>query len=169
MASGAKFTLTPIPPATTAATFNTFAGTSTPAETIPTLDFDAATDEFMDFYGEARGYGGGGLTLTIPWISAAATTGDCIWNAAIRAIPDDAEDLNTTAHTYDVNAVTSTTASAAGEVQYADITFTDGADMDSLANGEAFILRLSRDANNGSDTLAGDALLLWPALVLRET
>lgn len=146
-----------VPPATTYATQDTITGASTPAEAVPVLDFDGTSDEFIDFYGVLpAAYAGGGLTLTIAWSSSAATTGDVVWGAAFRAIVDDAEDLDTTAFTYAYNFVTSTTASAIGEVQYADITFTDGADMDSLAVGEQFILRVKRDPDDAADTMSGD-------------
>ena len=158
------------PTATAYAQPDTVTGTSTPAEGIPVLDFEdgtATSGEYVDFYGVfPRNYAGGGLTLTLYWLSA-ATTGDCVWSAAFRRIADDAEDLDTTAHTYAYNSVTATTASAAGELDYATITFTDGADMDSLAVGEAFILRIFRDSDAAGDTLAGDASLF--AVECKET
>lgn len=156
------------PPATAYATLDVRAGGSTPAESFVCLDFDDATDEHADWVNLTlpRNYGGGGLTVTLKWRSPSATTGDCVWNAAIRRIADDAEDVDS-AHTYDYNAATGTTASAAGEEQYTDITFTDGADMDSLAVGESFVLRIRRDADNGSDTLSGDAELC--GIEVRET
>src|SRR5687768_11338042 len=72
-------------------------------------------------------YAGGGLTLTIPW-SAAVNTGNARWGAAVRRIADDAEDTDTS-HTYDYNSVDDAAPSAIGEVAYATITFTNGADM----------------------------------------
>lgn len=168
MASGQIFALTPMPPGTTAATFDTRAGGSTPAENVPVLDFDDGTDETYDFYGRLQGYGAGGLTLKIPYSATSAASGDVVWTAAIRRVADDAEDIDVS-QSYDANTVTVTTASLSGEVDYATITFTDGADMDSLADGEVFILRLTRDANNAADTMVGDAELWFPALTLLET
>lgn len=159
-----------LPPATLYAQFDVEVGTSTPAENIPVLDFEdgtATAGEYADFYGiMPRTYAGGGLTLYLHWLSA-ATTGDCVWKAAFRRVADDAEDLNTTAHTYDYNSVTATTAGTAGELAYDTITFTDGADMDSLAVGESFILRIFRDSDAAGDDLAGDASLF--AVEIKET
>jgi len=47
--------------------------------------------------------------------------------------------------------------------------FTDGAQMDSLANGEAYRLKIRRDADgtSGTDDITTDAELV--AVVLRET
>lgn len=156
-----------VPSATAGATHGILAGAATPAEGVPYLAFDSATDESADFLGiMPRAYAGGGLTLTLHWASG-VTSGATVWNAAFRALPDDAEDINTTAHSYAFNAVTATTATVAGEVDYAAITFTDGADMDSVAAGESFVLRITRDADNGSDGMAGDAYLI--AVEIKET
>jgi hypothetical protein len=155
-----------IPSATAGAAHAILAGGSTPAEGVPYLSFDSATDEHADFIGVMpRHYGGGGLTVTLHWASG-ATSNATVWNVAFRRIADDAEDVDTS-HTYDFNAVTATTASAAGEVDYAAITFSDGADMDSLAVGELFVLRVRRDADNGSDNMTGDAYLI--AIEVKET
>ena len=147
-----------VPPATIFATLDTMVGTSTPAESIPVLDFDDTTQEYADFYGVLpANYAGGGLTVTVIYSAAEAATDVVKWEAALRRIADDAEDLDTTAHTYDYNTVEDTAPSAIGEVAYANITFTDGADMDSVAAGEYFILRVSRNPTTGGTDVTGDA------------
>lgn len=157
-----------IPPATLFGVFSTRAGGSTPAEQVPIWYFDAATAWYLDFYCFLKGYAGGGLTFTIPWMAATATTGVSRFGLAIRRIQDDAEDLDTS-QTYDFNEVDATTANVSGEVAYDTITFTSGADMDSLANGEAFILRFYRNAAHANDTMAGNAQLLASQLIGAET
>lgn len=154
------------PPAATFATPDIRAGGSTPAENLPVWDFDAATDEYLDFLCVLNGYDGGGLTVTLASMASSATSGNVIAGVAIRRIADDAEDVDT-AHTYDFNTATIAAASASGEFTYDDITFSHGADMDSLADGEWFILRIFRDADNASDTMAGDWELA--GLVIKET
>lgn len=143
------------PPATSAAGLTRIAGTSTPAEAANVWAFDQNADEFLDFLCVLRGYDGGGLTFAIK-SSAAVATNNAIIGLAIRRIQDDAEDFDTTAHTYDFNEATVGAASAVGELTYDNITFTDGADMDSLAEGEMFILRLRRNADDASDNMGGD-------------
>jgi hypothetical protein len=142
------------PPATTAAQLDIIVGTSSPVEWFPVLAFDTTTVEYADWHGLIMPphYAGGGLTCSIR-SSAGATTGTLQWALALRAIADDAEDLDTTAQTYDYNVI----ASAIGELTYDNITFTSGADMDSVAAGDSFTLRLRRDT--GSDTLATDAYI----------
>ena len=105
-----------------------------------------------------RVYDGSGVTVTLVWLAATATTGDVVWDVSFERHEDDATDFDADSFAA-VNSATATTASAAGEPQYTAITFTDGADMDSVAVGESFRLRVNRDADNGSDDMAGDAQL----------
>jgi hypothetical protein len=158
-----------VQPAATYATFDTRAGGSTPAEAVPVYDFDDTTEEYVDVYCRLEGYAGGGLTISWDWSATSATTGDVRWGAAIRRVADDAEDIDS-AQTYDFNEATDTTASASGERSRVTITFTDGADMDSLADGESFILRVRREPGDAADGMTGDAeaWLSW-TLVIKET
>lgn len=134
---------------------------------VAVLDFDAATDESAIF-GSAlpSAYAGGGLTVTLVWMATTATSGNVVWTAEIERHQDDAFDIDSDGFAA-ANTATATAASASGEQQYSAITFTDGADMDSLAASESFRLRITRDANNGSDTMTGDAELL--RVVVSET
>ncbi len=172
MASGdTLLILTPldnVPPATLYATLDTMTGTSTPAESVPVLDFDDTTAEYADFYCVLpRNYGGGGVTITFYW-SAAATTNTAVWRAAFRRVQDDADDLDTTDGAYDYNTSGALTpASAVGEVAYDTLAFTDGADMDSVSVGEYFILRVGRAPADANDSLVGDASI--HAIEVKET
>lgn len=154
-------------PTTVPATPTQRVGGSTPAEALDLHAFDAAAIEYLDFKCLLFGYAGGGLTVTLPWMSATATTGVTRWGVAIRRFQDDAEDIDA-AHTYDFNDVDDTTASATGELSYPTVTFTDGADMDSWAVGEVAIVRVRRNASHANDTMAGDAQL-WEAPICKET
>lgn len=153
-------------PASTFPQMTVRAGGSTPAERNLVYAFDASTIEYLDFLCYLKGYAGGGLTFTLPWSAASATTGVTRWGIAIRRIQDDAEDTDTS-QTYDYNDVDDTTASASGELSYPTVTFTDGADMDSWADGELAIVRVRRNASHANDTMTGDAEL-W-GLVGKET
>ena len=173
MASGdTLLILTPqdyVPPATIYATLDFMVGTSTPAENIPVLDFDDTTQEYADFYlAMPAAYSGGGITLTVVFSAAETSTDVIAWQAAFRRVADDAEDLDTTAHTYQYNEVIATAPSVVGEVAYDDITFTNGADMDSVVAGDYFILRVTRDPTPSSGTdVTGDGSL--HALIMKET
>lgn len=141
-------------------------GGSTPPEKVAINLFDAASIEYLDYKVLLRGYGGGGLTVLLPWSAATATTGVCRWGVAVRRVQDDAEDIDAS-QTYDFNEVDDTTANVSGELSYPTVTFTDGADMDSWANGEIAIVRVRRNASHANDTMTGDAEL-W-GIEIRET
>ena len=143
------------PPATLYATFGVMDGASTPAEAILILKYDDTTQKYIDFYCVMpEHYDGGGITLTVMF-SANDVASDVIeWQAAFRRIADDSEDLDSTAHTYVYNAVVATVPSVIGEVAYDNITFTNGAEMDSVVAGDYFILRVTRDPTPSSGTNA---------------
>jgi len=150
-------------PATSFATLDTIAGGSTPAEAIPVLDFDADASEYMDFkIALPAGYASGGLTVTIIYSMTSdhdeGTPHKVRWEVAFARVADDALDLNGD-QAYDYNGVSDIVPSVVGEVSYATITFTDGADMDSLAAGEMAILRIYRDHDHADDNATGDAEL----------
>lgn len=142
--------------------------TDEPDHVIPFVAFDpGATDEYMYLRGFMPAhYGGGGVTLTIGW-SAAAVTGVCRWAAAFKSLSDDADVITTKAFAAP-NTVDATVASIAREIDYATITFTDGADMDSVAAEEMFVLEISRNSSNAADTMnSNDAELQF--VLLQET
>lgn len=147
-----------LPTGSDAATMDARVGGSTPTEQVVVHDFDDASVEYLDFLCRLEGYDGGGLTFTLVWSATTATSGDVVWEAAVRRVQDDAEDIDSS-HSYVYNSATDTAPSASGEVSYPTITFADGADMDSWADGEMAIVRLRRNTGDGSDTMSGDAEL----------
>lgn len=153
------------------ATLDTFltASADEPDSYVPVLDFDpGATEEYAYFYGVMpRNYGAGGLTVTLGW-SSDATSGNVIWGVAFKSVTDDADDLDSKAFAAPNESAADATASAAGEVAYTTITFTDGADMDSVAAGEYFWLEVHRSSADASDTLnSNDAELHF--IEIKET
>ena len=136
---------------------------------IPVLTYDASTQEYMDFkcFMPAH-YDGGGCTLTLVWSAdQTATTDNVKWDAQFKRIQDDAESQDTAAYATE-QTVTAVEPTATGEVAYDDITFTDGAQMDSTAAGEGFYLRISRDSADAADTLETNDVELHLA-ILKET
>lgn len=132
-------------------------------------DYDDGTDESLEFAGfMPRHYGGGGITVTVGWMATSATSGTISLDVGFKSVTDDADDLDTKSFAA-VNNANPTTASASGEVDYATITFTDGADMDSIAAGEYFRMIVTRDADGttSTDDLSGDMELVF--VEIRET
>ena len=147
-----------LPPASSAATIDTRAGGSSPAESVMVRDFPAGVLTYLDYRCRLVSYGNNGLTFSLPWSASTAISGTVRFGVAIRRIQDDAEDVDAS-HTYDFNDVDDTAASASGELSYPTVTFTDGADMDNWANGEEAIVRVWRNGTHANDNMSGDAVL----------
>jgi hypothetical protein len=129
------------------------------------LDFDPTNDEGVYFSGILPNhYGGGGLSLLMIWTSVSAVAGDCVFTVSVeRQAVGHAVGTDSFAT---ANSITVTAPGVAGNLVYSTITFTSGAQMDSLAINERFRLLVTRDANAGGDTMAGDMRLIH--LYLRE-
>lgn len=132
----------------------------------PVLDFDAATNEsavFSDIM--PRAYAGGGLTVYIHYAMSTATSGDIDWDVSFERIGDQQQDIDSDSFAA-ANSVDNTTVpGTSGNVDIVNVTFTDGADMDSIAVGEGYRMKITRDA--ASDTAAGDAELRF--VEIKET
>lgn len=136
---------------------------------VPVLDFDDTANEVAVFQAILpRHYGGGGITVTLKLGATSATTGDMSFKAFFKSITSDADDIDTKNFAApQVNAAIDAP-SASGEFNDAAITFTDGAQMDSLVVGEAFFILVMRDAQDGTaDDMTGDAELL--GIEMKET
>jgi hypothetical protein len=136
------------PPSTAFATLDT-------RNSIAILDFDDTTDEQAIFLGiipEAAVLTSG-LKIRIIWTATTATSGDCVWDASIERMTTDID-----SDSFDtIASVTTTTNGTSGVPNYSEITLTT---IDSVTAGDGFRLKVTRDANNGSDTMTGDAELI---------
>jgi hypothetical protein len=132
----------------------------------PCLDFDAAADESAVFSGVMpRNYAGGGITIALHTRASSATSGAARWLTAIeRANTDNDTDSFATA-----NSGAGTANGTSGIVTVVSIAHTNGAQMDSVAVGEEFRLKVTRDADGTSGThdMTGDAELY--KVEIRET
>jgi len=135
----------------------------------PVLDFDAAADEGAVFSAVMPQHYAGttGVTVYIHWAASSATSGDTVWEASFERVGT-ALDIDADSFAA-IQYVADTCSGTSGIVQIAAIAFTDGAQMDSIAVGEKFRLKISRDADSTNDTddMAGDAELV--AVEIRET
>lgn len=132
----------------------------------PVLDFDATTNESAVFTGiMPRHYSGSGITVYLHYAMTSAESNTVDWDVAFERIGDQQLDIDGDSFE-SVNSVDDTTVpETTGLVDIVSVAFTDGADMDSVAIGEAFRLKVTRDA--ASDDAAGDAELLM--VELKET
>ena len=136
------------PPASGFATLDT-------RNSIAVLDFDDTTKESAVFVGVMPQLVAlsSGLSINCHWMATSATSGDCRWEVALeRSNTDLDSDSFDTAAT-----ASSTTNGTAGIITVTSITLTT---IDSVAAGNLYRLRVSRDAANGADTMVGDAELV---------
>lgn len=122
------------------------------------LDFDAAADESAVFRGVMpRNYGGGGVTVNLIWMATSATSGTTRWATSFeRCNTDQDADSFATANT-----AGGTANGTSGITTTTGINHANGAEMDSIAVGEEFRLKVMRDADgtSGTDDMTGDAEL----------
>jgi len=132
----------------------------------PCLDFDDTTNESAVFTTVMpRHYDGGGITVYLHYAMSSATSGDIDWDVAFERIGDQQQDIDSDGFAAVQSVDNTTVPGTSGNVDIVSIAFTAGAQMDSVAVGESFRLKVTRDA--ASDTATGDAELL--ALELKET
>jgi hypothetical protein len=136
------------PPASNFATLDT-------RNSILVLDFDAATDESAVFAGvipEAASLGSG-LKIRLHWMATTATSGDCIWDVSLERMTTDLD-----SDSFDtIASATTATSGTSGIPTVTEITLTT---IDSVTAGDGYRLKVTRDANNASDTMTGDAELV---------
>jgi len=133
----------------------------------PVLDFDASTNESAVFSGVMpQSYAGTtGVTVYLHYSMSTAEADTVDWDAAFERVGDQQLDVDGDSFAA-VNSTDNTTVpGTTGLVDVISIAFTDGADMDSVAKGEKFRLKITRDAAN--DDAAGDAELHM--VEIRET
>jgi len=147
-------------PATNPAGFDTRNG-------HPVLTFDTTTQEIAMFTGVLpRGYAGTtGITVYLHWCAAAATTGTIGWDVAFERIQAAVLDIDADSFATAQTVTAATVSGTSGIVSVTNVAVTNGANLDSLAIGDAFRVRVRRDV--ATDTATGDAHLL--AVELKET
>lgn len=132
----------------------------------PVLDFDDTTNENAVFTCVLpRNYSGGGLTVYIHYAMTSAVADTIDWDAAIERIGDQQQDIDSDGFAAVQSVDNTTVPGTSGLVDIVNIPFTDGAQMDSIAIGESFRIKITRDAAN--DDATGDAELL--GIEIKET
>jgi hypothetical protein len=140
------------PPTTNYATLDT-------RNSHPVLDFDDTTAEAAIFSSVLPGsYAGGGITVKVAY-SAAATSGTAGFTVEIERIGDSQLDVDGDSFAGAQTITAVTVPGTTGHVDVVSVDISDGANMDSLAAGEQFRMRIKRDTAN--DTAVGDTELHW--------
>lgn len=133
----------------------------------PVLDFDDTTNESAVFSSVMpRNYAGTtGVTVYLHYAMLTATSGDIDWDVSFERIGDQQQDIDSDGFAAVQSVDNTTVPGTSGNVDIVSIAFTDGAQMDSIAVGESFRMKVTRDA--ASDTATGDANLV--AIEIKET
>ena len=140
---------------------------ATPDETaapLPIYDFNDATTQTMYFLCQMAGQydGSSSINVILPWkFSTYVGSQTCDWEVSFYRIQDDTDTVESFTFAA-AQTVLDTEASAAGELSYASITFTN-AQADGVQPNELFVLRVVRDATGGTAS-PGDAELVWPLI-----
>jgi hypothetical protein len=133
----------------------------------PVLDFDAATAEAAVWTGIIpNNYGGNSITVYASWAASSATSGKVVWRTSFERIGNGSQDIDSDGFATAVTWTAATAPATSGNVLISSATHTS-AQIDSVAVGESFRLKLERVGGDASDDMTGDAELVM--LELRET
>jgi len=150
----------PVFPSSNYAVFDVVDGTNFP---VAGYKFDASTDESLFYYFQALNYGSGDISVDLLWYADTASSGVVVWGGQVAVITPntDTQDIETDA--FDTASTQSDTHLGTTNQRLHKVTL-DIANVDGLASGDWVCVKLYRDADNGSDTLTGDAILVPPPL-----
>lgn len=131
----------------------------------PTLDFAIGESGiFSDIM--PRNYGGGGITVYLHYAMTSAVADDIKLETYFERIGDQQQNLDSDGFAAAQNSGDITVPGTAGLVDIIPTTHTDGEQMDSIAVGEGFRLKVKRIAVAGTDAL-GDLELRF--IEIKET
>lgn len=126
----------------------------------PVLDFDDTTNESGVWTRVMpRNYAGGGLTVYLHYSMTSAVELTVDWDVAFERIGDQQQDTDSDSFAAVQSVNDTTVPGTCGNVDIVSVAFTDGAQMDSVAVGELFRIKITRDAV--SDDATGDAELRY--------
>lgn len=133
------------------------------------LDYDDTVTESGYFKGiMPQNYAGGGITVINHTAMSSAISGVVVLGGALERLGTATTDLMDIDGFAANNQATATVATATGGPDLpVTITFTDGADMDSVTAGDPFRYRFQRVATATGDTASGDLELT--GIEIRET
>jgi len=113
-----------------------------------------------------RNYSNNGITVYLTWLALSVNTGSVQWAVAFER-----HQANVTLLTSDQFATEQSANQACagtnGEVVQTSIAFTDGTQINNIAQGESFRIKVRRDGANANDTMSDKAQLL--KVELKET
>ncbi len=132
------------------------------------LAFDTTTQETAFFKFPAISYGSGNLTVTIDWYADTASTNGIVFGASLAAITPntDTQDVETKAFATENTGSDTHLGTTGQRVHSFDITVSN---LDSITAGDDCWLRIRRVPADGSDTMAGDAIVIRVIVAYSDT
>lgn len=129
----------------------------------PVIKYEDSADKNVIFQGVlSTDYTGGDVNVHIDWVAETATSGNVVWGVEIERVNAGGHDIDS--DSFDtIQTVIDGAPGTSGVVARATITLTN-AEADGWAAGDTYRLRLTRDADNGSDTMSNDAQMLRVSL-----
>ena len=122
--------------------------------TFPILAFDNTVDETCYFTDELRGHRGGDTTVVVE-VASTATSGNFIVKGAFERNLLGTDDMDADSFGTEITSSATAVSGTSGVSVFITLTFTN-AQIDSMANGESYRLRLTRFATDAGDTVAAD-------------
>jgi hypothetical protein len=133
------------------------------------LYYDAATDEAAFWRFVATTYApGGNIDVELYWMAYTASSGAVVWGATIAAITPstDTQDVETDGMATEGTATANHGGTVGQRLHRAVVTVSS---LDSLANNDVVTLRIRRIGSSGSDTMTGDAALVYVRISYSDT
>lgn len=145
------------PPAAAFMTFDT-------RNAHPVLDADDTTSEIMILSGVLpNNYAGGGISIKTHWAATSATSGTAVLATSIERLGE-VQDMDSDSFAT-ANNGTTVTVGTTGVLNITSIDHSNGAEMDSVAVGEGFRLKVARLPADGEDSMVGDAEVRFVEIV----
>lgn len=135
---------------------------------VSVLFYDATADEAATWKFIATTYGSGNLTLDLWWYADTASSGDVVWGGAITAITanTDTTDVETDSLATETTFTDTHLGTTGQRVHLCTVAISN---LDSVAAEDVVFLRIRRLGSSGSDTMTGDAGLIYARLSYSDT
>ncbi len=134
------------------------------------LAFDATTAEAAHWKFPILGYGSGDVTVAVRWYADTASSGGVTFGAVLAAITPDADTQDAETDTYPTQSQASDThlGTVGQRIHTFNVVIT-GAALDTVADGDEVVLKLSRLPADAADTMAGDCIVTDLVLSYSDT
>jgi hypothetical protein len=119
---------------------------------LPILQYPNTLSNPMEFvFVMPQFYSGGGLTILLNWLAETATSGNVRWKVSFSRLNPGNQNLSTPAFSTAVVSGTVAVPGTTGVGGQTIVTVTNGSQMDNVAAGDQFLMKVERDNTVGSN------------------